>query len=736
MKDILIKDNFHIDLEPKMVLPLIQCYENNSMYMELLNEYEQLKPLVFQCINPKAAICFSFIETEYADILPVHSPVLYSIATLGNEIVELSGDFFSKGEYLKGMLINAMADACLFGMEKDLLAWIKRECIKRKYGVTHRYEAPMNISVNALKVAYDAVDAKINLGVSLTSGYMFDPVKTSCQVFALGENSQVFHLDHDCKECDNVNCSVRIKQPIAVTLVAADGEKVLMCNPGESLLEVMIRNDIYISAVCGGRGTCGKCKVKLLDGRLEITPSDKTYFSSEEVKEGWRLACKAIPESSCKVQVIQESKDNFYVVSDFGKELKTAKRSESEKFAIAIDIGTTTLAISLVDRKNKGLIDTYTAINQQRSLGADVISRMQTSINGRAQELKRIIQNDLVTGIKEILGKNGLSKEKITEIAIAANTTMSHLLMGYDCSGLGVYPFTPVNISLQKYSFHEVFSDLKDTDFKDMDCQVTLLPGISAYVGADIVSGLYYCKFHETDKVNLLVDIGTNGEIGIGNRKKILTTSTAAGPAFEGGNITWGTGSIQGAISNVNLSKNQVTVNTIGDKAPVGICGTGVIETTAELLKAHIIDETGLMSEDYFDQGFPLAKTTEGKNIVFTQKDIRQLQLAKSAIRSGIETLLLRYGTSYDKIDTVFLAGGFGHKLDLDKAVLIGLLPKEFSGRIEVVGNSSLGGAIKYLSEADSDIQLEQIVNFASDLNLANDLAFQDYYIKYMYFTV
>lgn len=732
MREILIKDEFHIELDPNAVLRLIQCYEDNPIYHEVLEEYEELKPVVLDRIRPKAVICFTDIEEEYAAVLPPKSPVLYSIATVGGEIGELSALFFSEDEYLKGMLVDAMADTCLFDMEEDLKVWIKAECGKRGFGVSHRYEAPVNIPMEAQKVAYEAVKAKEHLGLSITSGYMFDPVKSNCQVFALTKNQQIFRLDHDCRECDNVNCTVRMVLPVeavtTVTVVTSKEEKVLECKAGETLLEAMTRSGIYISAVCGGNGTCGKCKVRLLEGELAVTPADNKYFKAEELAEGWRLACKAQPAASCKVLVMQKKETDFEVLSGF-KAKPQNENSENEDFSIAIDIGTTTLAITLVGTKGKQVIDTYTAVNQQRAYGADVISRMQASMNGKAIELRKCIQKDLLTGIKQLIERNRLNQKQIKEVVIAGNTTMGHLLMGYDCSGLGIYPFHPVDISLLRCSFQEVFED-KD----GMDCRITLLPGISTYVGADIASGLFFCGFHESDKINLLVDLGTNGEMGIGGRGKLLTTSTAAGPAFEGGNITWGLGSIKGAVCNVDIIDKQVKIRTIGDKKPIGICGTGVIETAAELVKEKIIDETGLMSEDYFDNGYPLAKTPEGETIVFTQKDVRELQLAKSAIRAGVETLLLRYGVSYGQIENVYLAGGFGFKMDQEKAIAIGMLPEEFRGRIEAVGNSSLGGAVKYITEADSEASLLQIVAAASEINLANDMAFNDFYMKYMFF--
>jgi uncharacterized 2Fe-2S/4Fe-4S cluster protein (DUF4445 family) len=231
-----------------------------------------------------------------------------------------------------------------------------------------------------------------------------------------------------------------------------------------------------------------------------------------------------------------------------------------------------------------------------------------------------------------------------------------------------------------------------------------------------------------------LIDLGTNGEMAIGNRDRILVTSTAAGPAFEGGNISCGMGSVKGAICSVNIADGNVSCGTIGDKAPIGLCGTGVIETVYELMKNELIDETGMLDEDYFDDGFVLAKTPEGEDISFTQKDVREIQLAKSAVRAGMETLILRFGVGYEDIDRVFLAGGFGYKMNLEKAIGIGLLPEELRDKISAVGNSSLGGAVVYLTEEDAPQRIEHIVELSEEISLATDKDFNQFYTDYMFF--
>ena len=220
----------------------------------------------------------------------------------------------------------------------------------------------------------------------------------------------------------------------------------------------------------------------------------------------------------------------------------------------------------------------------------------------------------------------------------------------------------------------------------------------------------------------------------MGNKDRILVTSTAAGPAFEGGNITWGTGSIPGAICSVKLEGTDVQVKTIRDQAPEGICGTGVVEITAELVREEIVSDSGVLDDEFFERGFPLAKTPDGKEIVFTQKDVREIQLAKAAVRAGVETLLLRYGIEKEDVSRVYLAGGFGYKLDTSKAIAIGMLPEEFKDRIEAVGNSSLAGAVKYLSNPDGDKEIRKLVELSDEIGLSSDKDFNEFYMDAMFF--
>jgi len=497
----------------------------------------------------------------------------------------------------------------------------------------------------------------------------------------------------------------------------------------ESILDALTKEDSSYSAVCGGTGKCGKCKIRIVDGELAVNAFDKLCFSEKELEQGYRLACQAYPKTPLTIELNFKNESDFVVVTDYESEPAYENQREDDvKYGIGIDIGTTTIAIQLLDLAEGKKILTHATVNHQRIFGADVISRIKASVEGEQDNLLRSIRKDLDTGIRYVVEKSGISRENITQVAIAGNTTMIHLLMGYDCKGLGEYPFIPVNIRRIDMTYQDFMKD----DY--LNAQVHIMSGISAFVGGDIVSGLYSCDTDCQKDYVLLIDLGTNGEIALGNRERIMVTSTAAGPAFEGGNIEWGVGSIEGAIAGIKITDKGPQINTIGNKKPVGICGTGVIEIVAELVRLGLVDETGCMEDVYFDEGYPVAKTADGQNIVFTQKDIREIQLAKAAVRAGIETLALRYGINKKDISKVYLAGGFGYKLDVKKAIEIGMIPEEFDGKIEAIGNSSLGGAVKCLLDESGWERTSKIGEQAIEINLSADKDFNEFYMEYMYF--
>lgn len=474
--------------------------------------------------------------------------------------------------------------------------------------------------------------------------------------------------------------------------------------------------------ICGGNGNCAVCP-KRMSEQSNCDAFEAVAEYAVLVKEGTAI-CHAV-----KVGQTYE-----------------ADAVRNRKYVIAIDLGTTTLVFALVDKTSGQVVYTITMLNSQRKYGADVLSRIQASVDGKKDELRKAVQKDLREGIDKLLKEyrmtkvvDGLSEQQsmnMDHIAISGNTTMIHLLMGYDCSTLGVYPFVPVNTEWISGTAEGILGYRQ----QDNAIKVTILPSISAFVGGDIVSGLYTLDFVNNKEISLFVDLGTNGEIALGNCDRILTTSVAAGPAFEGGNISCGTGSVAGAICAVTITRNvedsegntsqlfNVQLKTIHNAQPCGICGTGVIETVSELLKCGLVDETGLLADEYFETGFPLTNTENP--ILFTQQDIRQFQLAKAAVCTGIEVLTKEYGITIAEINKVYIAGGFGYHLNIEKSAPIGLIPPELADRAVAVGNTSLAGAVKYLSDPNALHILQRIKNASEDIILANDGDFQEVYLK------
>lgn len=731
---IVLLNDFKLTLNHDVIFRLLDCYPESPVYDEMNQIYEELLPEVLSLASPKGVLAFSRVRIDFATkVLPEGSDVLFLVVTVGRELSSLSNKYFQQGDYPRGMMADAMADGCVFSMEDTALPAIREECGKRHIGIRHRYEAPVDLPMRMQKIAFEETKADINLGLGITSGYMLDPVKSNCQVFGITDDETMFQLEHDCRKCPRTDCPVRTAVPVTVQVNLPEGRKTLVCKGRTSLLQLLTENGIRVNAPCGGNRKCGKCGVRVEEGSLPVTDEDRRFFPEKQLNEGWRLSCAAYPRADLTVSLNISDESEFTVQTGFvsdGAEQTAA--GTAGRPGIAIDIGTTTLVVTLVDTERKTMTDSWSGINPQRVFGSDVISRIQASNDGHGVELKKLIAGELVRGIRELCTRNGVAGSAVRNLAIAGNTTMGHLLLGFSCRTLGVVPFTPVDISRMRKSYREVFDD----DFLP-EAEVVFLPGISTYVGGDITAGFYSCGFQNSSRVCALIDLGTNGEMGIGTAEKILVTSTAAGPAFEGGNIRCGTGSIPGAVCSLKIhpeEHNRADVVTIGNRAPIGICGTGVIETAYELLKNGLVDETGVLEDPYFDDGFPVATAPDGGKIVFTQKDVREIQLAKSAVRAGFETLLYRYGVTYDEIDRLYLAGGFGFRIDKDKAIGIGMLPEELREKTVAAGNTSLGGAVRYLCDDRAGETTDRIVRISEEINLATDKKFNEFYMDYMMF--
>lgn len=508
----------------------------------------------------------------------------------------------------------------------------------------------------------------------------------------------------------------------------------------KNLLEMLQEKNEYISAPCNGNGICGKCIVRYKSGATEPTKQDREFLSEKQLEQGYRLACQSYPTEEYKVE-IPELEETIEVLSQWENQrteeiLKntaegTAEKTENALYGICIDIGTTTLAALLVNLETEADCQTAVSVNHQRAYGSDVLSRISASNGGKKWEIQRCIRQDLQKLIRELLQKEKITEQQIQRIVIAGNTTMCHLLRGFSCETLGVAPFLPVDLSWMEGSAADFLG------MKELDTKVVILPGISAFVGADIMAGIAKMNMHRSEGYHLLLDIGTNGEMVLGNCRHMYVTSTSAGPAFEGGNISCGMASIPGVISHVFMEETgkagfQVIGETDGEnkkQQAIGICGTGMIDLVYELREHQMIDEHGTYSDLYFDTGYELAE-----KVKFTQNDIRELQMAKAAIRAGVDILVKKAGIAFDEVDNCYLAGGFGTKIDIKKAAGIGLIPKELEMKTIPAGNTVLAGTKEVLLSRISKEELEKIQTMADVINLAEENDFEELYLSYMDF--
>ena len=828
--DIRILRTLRVQPDPDKTLQLLGMGGADGTASDRVRDtFEELLPEVRRVITPKAACVFT--DALPADRSPAEegasSPAgegdsaakvpgqLIVLATIGPGITRLIEKSFQEGDSYNALVIDAMAGSAMFAFENTLRQPLMQICRGRGVGISGTVPAGPDM----IRKACRAVDSERTVGVRVTDAGLMLPEKTLCTICTLTDDVSLFRADHDCRHCLNTACTMRRKCRVIVPA-------------GRKVLDFLREMKIAVSSPCNGAGVCGGCKVRLIDGTLPVTPEDRRLISEKDLKDGWRLACRAVSEKDIVVEVPDApaagekirsvgtvKTDNTGMkrrsseTAPDGNSRKISPASEKiDKTGIAIDIGTTTLAASLVDLSSGQILRTETAVNHQRAFGSDVVSRVQAAMNGHAAELQNLIRSDLrklTESLSRSISHTKLPRRpddryadehrsdagatapenenlpvssdiRISRIVIAANTTMLHLLMGWDTSGLTAYPFHPVSLGGETYPADRVLGAGLPAAFDG--CTLTLVPGISTYVGGDITAGLLASAFDRRNRPAFFLDLGTNGEMSVGNKDRLTVASAAAGPALEGGNISRGVSSVPGAICDVSIDMQTrdtkpetphhpscsepeiksvtrtfspepgivVNVRTIADAAPIGICGTGVIAATAELLQNGIMDRTGKLREPYFKEGFPL---TEDGSIRFTQQDIREVQLAKGAIRAGIACLLDAGGkmsasgnrknlsqvieNSKDPIPAgrLVLAGGFGYYLNPEKAAAIGLIPSEYADhRTESAGNTALAGAVRYLTDPNAPARIRHIIDISEEDVLGNDPHFQELYIKYMSF--
>ncbi|MEN2994509.1 MAG: ASKHA domain-containing protein [Thermodesulfovibrio sp.] len=574
----------------------------------------------------------------------------------------------------------------------------------------------------------------------------------------------------------------------------------------ENLLQILQRNSIYLPASCGGKGVCGRCKIKIIEGK---TKSSHFFGISEEEKNlGYALACQTYPESDIFIEVpeklitvterISSAKlwlierpfkenpslfdplvkkikleitpptienpeaDLESIKKALNKDLSISRRlvsilpeflrennwqinvaftekeiidflkGDTKIYAVSVDIGTTTVALALIDLEEGKILDIASCYNSQINYGDDVITRIIYAVENKngLEILRKCIVEDINALINTVSLKH--KEGKILCVIISSNTTMAHIFWGINPKYIREEPYTPA------LNHYPLWNASQAKLLLQPDVPVYTLPSVAGYVGGDIVAGILSSGMDLQEEISLFIDIGTNGEVVIGNNQWLITASTSAGPCFEGSGISCGMRATLGAVESFSYNKNidSFTIKVIGDIKPKGICGTGMIDIVSELFSKGIIDQKGKfikgnskwIKEIDYEEGFIISE-----NCYITQSDIDNIIRAKAAIYAGISTLLEEVGIREKEISKVYIAGGFGEFLDIKKAIKIGMLPNLPEEKFQFLGNTSLAGAVLCALSYKLKERAEEIADKMTYIDLSRSKKFMDEYISALF---
>ena len=551
---------------------------------------------------------------------------------------------------------------------------------------------------------------------------------------------------------------------------------------GMSVLEAEIRAGLRPDAPCGGLGKCGKCLVKIngevvkacqvriSEGEpcvvetLDRAGSEKILtdgFNREvvfepglrmaqvelekarpgEKRSDWQRLLDELAEMDSDVEPermevdlklagevygMRRDSDDWYVIYS-GRRILEMRKEAGRRCLAAFDIGTTTIAGYLLDGEDGRTLAVESRMNPQAQYGADVIMRANYALEHGTDVLSRCIREVVNEMLGVLAGYAGISREDIFQVCIVGNTCMHHLFLGISPASLVHAPYTPAVSERLVLNAGDYGLDVQ------RKAELIMLPDIAGYVGADTCGCLLALRQDLKDEISLMIDIGTNGEMVLGNRDRLVTCSTAAGPAFEGAKIECGMRGATGAVDHVKYENGKWDYTTVGNQPVVGLCGSGLIDLVAGLLDAGMLDENGALSSGQEKQGVfmlvPPEQAGNERGVYLTQKDIGEVQLAKAAIAAGIQMLMKRLGITEEEICSVYIAGAFGNYMDPVSAGKIGLLPAALVKKVEPVGNAAGEGAKIALVNEREMLEMDELVGKIDFVELAASGDFQDYFI-------
>ncbi len=598
--------------------------------------------------------------------------------------------------------------------------------------------------------------------------------------------------------------------------------KTISSEEGSSILESLKKADIFLTSSCGGKGTCGKCKVLVKSGQVESKSQIK--LSQEEISSGYALACKTTPSEDILIEIPKESMlivegqiatgkskdlqallhaagaevdpiaerilinlpppsldDNISDLERIKRELlaegleclrvphrlltrlgETVRKGnwqitlstiksddcyeitniyqgdcKSPHYGIAIDIGTTTVVLYLINLSDGSLVDVASIYNSQIQFGDDVITRI---VNATEHNQMRSIHHAIISDINNLLllllENHNLTKDSIDCFVAAGNTTMTQLFLNLDPASIREEPYIPTaNIFPLSYAGELSIKANPNTP-------VYVFPCVASYVGGDIVAGIMATGMHKQEEVCIFIDIGTNGEIVIGNSDWMMSAACSAGPCFEGSGMKHGMRATDGAIEDVIINRKtlDVEIQVIGESQPMGICGSGMIDAISEMFITGILDQKGKLQKDVSDR---VRDGEEGpefvvnygkdKDIVLSEPDIENIVRAKAAIYAGFSTLLNEVGFTFNDVHKVYIAGGFGKFLDIEKAIILGMLPELPRDKFEYMGNTSVTGAYLCTLSKKLRAEAEELSQQITYMELSVSSSFMDEYVSSLF---
>lgn len=503
---------------------------------------------------------------------------------------------------------------------------------------------------------------------------------------------------------------------------AGESSQYIDVNESETILAALQKVGIVIDAPCGGRGTCLKCRVLVRDeGGVE-----------------YKLACQT-PVSDGMEVVLERSRPMEVSTQGASRTWKLAEGAWG--YGVSIDVGTTTVVCRLYNLETGELLGARGRSNPQLVFGADVITRIDACEEGNLKTMADLLGDTLMGLVSSLADDADIDLSQITAVVLAGNTVMEHIAANISPLSIGIAPYKPFTL------FGEDIEYLALEKSSIAAGEAYFAPCVAGYVGGDITCGILAVQMMSAHRPVLFLDLGTNGEMALGDENGIVTCATAAGPVFEGANIKYGMPAYPGAISQVAYEDGELKLTVIGDEEPTGVCGTGLIDAVSLLVEHGLVNIGGrIIDDDSIDpeQADGLEKflieeddaralrLTE--NISITQKDVRSLQLAKAAIAAGILTLMKEKGLSFFDIERLDIAGGFGEYLNLHHAATVGIIPHELEDRASSVGNTCIEGASAVLLSDDANNELDRIMEACTYIELSGDLSFNQFYVDCMLF--